>query len=249
MPLDPSSVANYLRRLGVSGGDLATLHESHLLRVPFENLIIHRGEPIELRTELLFEKIVSRRRGGFCYELNGLFAELLEALGHRVERLAARVYKADGTLGIPFDHLCLRVDDTFLCDVGFGDCFVRPLRLEDGEQHDGRTAFRLSGGTLSMLERTGAWEPQYHFELTPYALHDFANACHYHQTSPDSPFTKKRVCSQLTVRGRITLTADRLIERSDGETKETPVAPEAWSRALVEHFGIDLDRGAKILDL
>lgn len=241
MQLDNFAIAHYLERIAAASNELVALHEAHLLRVPFENLSIHFGEKIELRTDLLFEKIVSRKRGGFCYELNGLFAELLEALGHRVERLAARVYKADGTLGIPFDHLCLRVDGELLCDVGFGDCFVRPLRLEAGEQHDGRTAFRIEDGTLHMLERSGKWEPQYRFEETPYALSDFADACHYHQTSPDSPFTRKRVCSLLTPRGRTTLTADRLIEKNDGETKETPVAPEDWNRILFERFAIALD--------
>lgn len=228
----------YMQRIGSPGRSLVALHEAHLLSVPFENLSIHSGEAIELRVEWLFDKIVRRRRGGFCYELNGLFAELLAALGHRVERLAARAYKADGSLGIPFDHLCLRVDGSFLCDVGFGECFVRPLRFDGGDQNDGRTLFRIDDGDVWMRQRAGAWVKQYRFEMTPYALADFESACRYHQTSPDSPFTQKRVCSLLTPRGRVTLRDDRLIEHVDGETTETPIDLDTWPRLLAERFGI-----------
>src|SRR5687767_7064096 len=231
-PSNPSTLDSrlYLERIGCSGfRALAELHEAHLLRVPFENLSIHRGERIMLDAAWLFEKIVQRRRGGFCYELNGLFAELLIALGYSVDRLAARVFGEGGKLGIPFDHLCLRVSDgemAFLCDVGFGECFVRPLLFDErGEQSDGRTSFRIedAGGELDlwMLDRTGEWKPQYRFSLTPYRLSDFESGSQYHQSSPDSPFTKKRVCSMLTEHGRITLRDDRLIERAGDKLIET----------------------------
>src|SRR5262245_64571627 len=107
--------AAYLDRLAYAGSTtttaetLAELHVAHLLAVPFENLSIHSGETIRLDPDWLFDKIVGRRRGGFCYELNGLFAELLVDLGFHVERLAARVYGAVGHLGIPFDHMALAV--------------------------------------------------------------------------------------------------------------------------------------------
>jgi N-hydroxyarylamine O-acetyltransferase len=241
------SVAEYLDRIECDGG-LEDLHRAHLLRVPFENLSIHRGEPITLAPEPLFEKIVRRRRGGFCYELNGLFAELLLALGFEVDRLAARVYGPGGALGIPFDHLCLRVkaeEGVFLCDVGFGDCFVRPLRMEErGEQHDGRTLFRIEDSgeerELWMRDRAGAWVRQYRFALAPFRLSDFEGACHHHQTSPDSPFTQKRVSSLLTELGRVTLRDDRLIERIGEETREIPIDTRDWERLLLERFGIAL---------
>ena len=161
-------VARYLDRLGATARGLADLHLAHLLAVPFENLSIHTSERIHLDVDWLFDKLVTRRRGGFCYELNGLFAELLRALGHRVDLLAARVVRADGTLGIPFDHMCLRVDDVWLTDVGFGDSFITPLRLDTQEaQHDGRRSFRIldDGGGVHFLEDAG--RRVYAFELTP----------------------------------------------------------------------------------
>src|SRR5689334_3479829 len=165
-PMMPDElVARYLDRLGVTARGLADLHLAHLIAVPFENLSIHANERIHLDVDWLFDKLVTRRRGGFCYELNGLFAELLRALGHRVDLLAARVVGSGGTLGIPFDHMCLRVDDVWLADVGFGDSFITPLRLDTQEvQHDGRRGFRIvEDGGARVVEDSG--RRVYVFEL------------------------------------------------------------------------------------
>ena len=235
-------VARYLDRLGVTARGLADLHRAHLLAVPFENLSIHTNERIHLDVDWLFDKLVTRRRGGFCYELNGLFAELLRALGHRVDLLAARVVRADGTLGIPFDHMCLRVDDVWLADVGFGDSFITPLRLDtQGAQHDGRRSFRVvvddgdDGGTRFVED---AGRLVYAFELAPHALADFAPGCEHHQTSPDSHFTRGRVVSRLLPSGRVTLRDDRLITTDLAGAKTETVANGGWRRLLAEHFGI-----------
>ena len=113
-PMDHNTVMAYLNRVGVTepaAGDAAGLrhlHRAHQLTVPFENLSIHLAEPISLDERDLIDKIVRRRRGGFCYELNGAFALLLEALGARVSRVAARVYGEAG-LGPPFDHLSVDI--------------------------------------------------------------------------------------------------------------------------------------------
>src|ERR1700734_2317841 len=130
MPMDHETMLAYLNRVGstpTTAGDAAglrTLHRAHQLTVPFENLSIHLAEPISLDERDLADKIVRRRRGGFCYELNGTFALLLEALGAQVSRVAARVYGESG-LGPPFDHLALigRPADgsgPWLADVGCG---------------------------------------------------------------------------------------------------------------------------------
>src|SRR6476646_9695089 len=113
--MDHQTVVAYLDRVGVTtpaAGDAAglrTLHRAHQLTVPFENLSIHLAEPISLDEGDLLAKILTRRRGGFCYELNGAFALLLEALGAQVTRVAARVYGGEGKLGPLFDHLALVV--------------------------------------------------------------------------------------------------------------------------------------------
>src|SRR5215204_5389972 len=158
----------YLERINYSGPleptaeTLRRLQLAHLLAVPFENLSIRAGEPIVLDDEALFEKVVGRRRGGFCYELNGLFAALLRALGFQVTLLSAGVARADGTFGPDFDHMALLVtlEDRWLADVGFGDSFRDPLRLDErGEQPEGPRAFRIDqdgGHLLLLLRRAGA---------------------------------------------------------------------------------------------
>lgn len=241
-------VNRYLERIAHRGPTAPTLetlrqiHVAHLKAVPFENLSVRRGEPIPLEVERLFEKIVLRRRGGFCYELNGLFAALLEALGFRVALLAGRV----GPAGIPFDHLALRVDldEPWLADVGFGDSFLLPLRLEDRQPQEGGCGRRyrldaVDGGLLLLREEEQGWETQYLFTLERWPLSAFEGGCRYHQTSPKSSFTQRTVVSRATDAGRITLSERRLIVTSNGRRTESELADEAAvARALAEHFGI-----------
>jgi len=155
--LTKGMLAAYLARIGVpeplvlDAEALRGLHRAHLMAVPFENLSIHLGDPISLNEADLIDKIVGRRRGGFCYELNGAFACLLERLGAVVRRVSARVYGDDGTPGPPFDHLALVVrlpDGTgpWLADVGFGSHSTYPL-LADARsgQADPSGQFLLAG--------------------------------------------------------------------------------------------------------
>ncbi len=250
-------VRAYLGRIGYSGpltptvDTLRALHRQHMLTVPFENLDIALGREIVLDHRRFVEKIVRQRRGGFCYELNGAFATLLTAAGFGVTLLSARVSNEEGTTGKEFDHLTLRVDleDAWLADVGFGDNFLEPLRLvSELEQQDAAGSFRLiDAGERWRLERRQSdrsWHPQYDFSLLPRRLSDFAGMCRYHQTSPDSHFTRNRVCSLATPDGRITLSGMRLIITSNGRKEEQTLAAEAdWHAALREHFDIVLDQG------
>ena len=146
-----TDVQSYLARVGYKGSTSPTLetlraiHYAHLLTVPFENLDIALGRKIALDEDFFIRKIVERRRGGFCYELNGAFAALLKALGFRVTLLSARVAHRDGGESPEFDHLTLRVelDETWLADVGFGESFLGPLRIKPGvEQMDRAGTFR-----------------------------------------------------------------------------------------------------------
>jgi N-hydroxyarylamine O-acetyltransferase len=247
-------VDSYLERIGYRGGfaptaeTLRRLHVAHLLAVPFENLSIHAGEPIVLEDASLFDKVVARRRGGFCYELNGLFAALLRALGFRVEMLSAAVAKPTGEFSPDFAHMTLLVtlEERWLADVGFGDSFVEPLLVDErGEQMQGARAFRIEedGGRLVLLRRDagGAWEPQYRFGLEPHLFADYAEMCHFQQTSPESHFTRSRICSRLTSDGRVTLSGARLITTRGGEKVERELVGEAeYTAALLEHFGIKM---------
>lgn len=254
----------YLNRIGITerpaptAANLTRLQRAHLYAVPFENLDISLGRPIQLTEAALVDKIITHRRGGFCYELNGLFGRLLEALGYQVERLNARGINDDGALSRDFDHLALAVtcpDDpasAYLVDVGWGNGPLEPLRLAVAgvpvgqEQCQGSRVFQLvsSGSYLNLQERADhlpGWIQHYAFILQPHAYEEFFDCCHYHQTSPDSIFTQKRICSLFLPDGRVTLTDHKLIFTRNGQREERALGSEDdFQRALREQFRMDL---------
>ena len=257
--LRPSmNVTAYLNRINYRGSlaptaeTLRALQVAHLRAVPFENLSIHAGEPIVLEEDALFTKIVDRRRGGFCYECNGLFAGLLRALGFDVAMLAAGVGRAAGGFSPDFDHMTLMVTlaERWLVDVGFGDSFLEPLLLDARtEQVQGTRAFRIidDNSHLILMRRNdgGDWEPQYRFTLQPYTFVDYEEMCRFHQTSPDSHFTKGRVCSLATEDGRLTLSDMRLITTSNAQQRRderTLTSEEEYDRVLRDQFGIVMNK-------
>ena len=245
MTLAAHVVDGYLARIGYGGSrvpSLATLrglHERHMLSVPFENLDIHWKRAIVVDVERFVDKIVRERRGGFCYELNGAFAALLEALGFDVTRISARVVTAEGGYGPPFDHMALMVrfedGSRWLADVGFGDSFLQPLDL--GERGIQQERYRVVEDMPEWrMEMDG--KAQFLFTLEPRGLPEYAPMCDYQQFSPDSPFTKKRVCTIATETGRVTLAESKLIVTRNGERTEVPVSAAEWSDVLFQTFGI-----------
>jgi N-hydroxyarylamine O-acetyltransferase len=223
---------------------LRRLHAAHLERVPFENLSIHLGEPIVLEPEALVAKLVDQRRGGFCYELNGAFATLLRALGFEVTLLAARVHEGDA-LGPPFDHICLLVEleERWLADVGFGDNFRLPLRLDRrDDQVDDAGTFRIVDAGPAELDLLRDGQPQYRFDLTPRELPDYEPTCRYHQTSPESHFTHNTVCSLATPTGRVTIRGRTMIVTNDRHREEHTLTDSELLDAYSRHFGIELTR-------
>jgi N-hydroxyarylamine O-acetyltransferase len=251
--MDDDTVAAYLSRIGVArpavadAAALRALHRAHQVAVPFENLSIHLAEPISLDEADLVDKIIRRRRGGFCYELNGALALLLEALGAEVTRLAAAVY-GDGRAGPPFDHLALAVrlpDGTgpWLADVGFGSHSDFPLSLDSrAEQDDPAGRFLLAdaeGGDVDVLKDG---EPQYRLELRERSLADFAPTCWWQQTSPASHFTRATICSRLTDDGRVSVSGRTLIRTSGAARTEQQLdSDDDLLAAYRDHFGIVLD--------
>ena len=246
------NVPAYLDRIAYAGplsptaAVLRDLHRAHMYAVPFENLDIALKRRIVCDESAFVRKIVEQKRGGFCYELNGAFAALLRTLGFTVTLLSARVPCADGANGPEFDHLTLQVDlnEPWLADVGFGDCFVDPLRLQVGLKQEQRgNCFRVveAGESLRVERKDGdaAWRTEYLFSLRPHRLEEFADMCRYHQTSPQSPFTRKRVCSRATEDGRITLLDMKLIMTRNGRRQERLLESDVeWQTALAEHFGV-----------
>lgn len=252
--MNESDLAAYLDRIGATHSgdldqaDLRNLHRAHLFTVPFENLSIHLSERISLDEGDLIDKIVTRRRGGFCFELNGAFALLLEALGAEVARVAARVWGDDG-LGPPFDHLALlvRLSDgsgPWLADVGFGDHSLYPLLFDQRtEQNDPSGRFRLEDAAFGDVDVIRDDRPQYRIEVRERSLAEFAPTCWWASTSSESHFTRKAICSRTTEGGRVTLSGSRLILTSDGHREERILPSEAAVLAAYrEQFGMNLDR-------
>lgn len=250
------NISTYLERIDYHGSlahtaeTLRALQVAHLLAVPFENLSIHSGQPILLEDNALFTKIVTNRRGGFCYEANGLFAALLRALGFDVAMLSAQVADAADDFGPDFDHMALMVqlERRWLVDVGFGDSFLEPLLLdEQGVQRQGNRKYKIipDGNHLVLTRRDEdqEWKAQYRFTLQSYTYADYAGMCRYHQTSPESHFTQSRICSRATSEGRITLSGMRLITTSNstgtqGRHERSLRSEEEYAEVLREHFGI-----------
>jgi len=248
----------YLQRIGAERPTAPTpealrdLHAHHQLAVPFENLSIHLGEPIVLDEDSLLDKIVRRRRGGFCYELNGTFGRLLTDLGFAVSYLAAGVFGEGGAVSPLFDHMVLGVEagGPWLADVGFGDHSLHPLRLDDaGPQLDPHGTFQVSRTPEGDLDILRDGRPQYRAETRPRRLADFEPACWWQQTSPDSHFRRNLVCTMPVdgslgrSLGRVTLSGRRLIRTLADERQESELGSDAELLAAYRDlFGIRLDR-------
>ena len=251
-------VPTYLSRLHFSRPvrpDAKTLRElqiAHMLNIPFENLDIGLKRSIQLSEEALWQKIIINHRGGFCYEINGLFAWLLKQTGFDVTYLNARVFNQAGEPGIEFDHLALLVKTPgesvrWLVDAGFGDSFNEPLSIEErGEQIQGLRAYRLeqtSDGFITWQKNyDGSWERHYFFDLIPRDFPaDYETACLYHQTSPRSSFTHSSIISRATPNGRVSLEDGRLILTKNGQRIARPVENKAeYEIVLKEHFNVEL---------
>lgn len=180
---------------------------------------------------------------------------MLRALGFHVTLLQARVHGDEGRLGIPYDHMALRVETDdgtgpWLADVGFGDHAQHPLVLGDRTpQRDPRGAFRIVRAPVEGGEDYGDLDvlrdglPQFRLDPRPRALADFRGGAWYHRTSPDSGFTRSPVCSRFTTTGRITLKGHKLLTTVGAERHETRLdSDEEVLAAYREHFGVSLDR-------
>ena len=243
-------VDRYLDRIGFSMvpepnlDTLAALQRAHLTAVPFENLDVYHGVPVRTDTDWSLAKIVDRKRGGWCFENNGAFAALLEALGFEVVRLGAAVL-----LGGPnqlIDHLTIEVmlDKPYLVDVGFGDSFMCPLDLNRrGPQDGGTGTFELidsSQGLTLTQHHDGVPAALFRFRRMHLSLADFEPASQRLQTDPELHWSQKPFATRLIDGGpdRVSLLGDRLKIRRHGIETVTPVAPDAWDATLHEWFAI-----------
>lgn len=248
----------YLHRLHYEGDiqpNLATLkalHSLHLKHIPYENLDIMQGLSCNLEPETLFEKMILRKRGGFCYELNGLFACLLRKMGFSCEIVSARIHQADGTVGEEFDHalLIVSLEEKWIADVGNARWFHQPLCLQcETSQADAGRNYQVipyNGGYLLLLEGAeGDQVPQYQFTECPRKLTDFQPMCDYKWTSPQSRFTQDRICSRVTEQGRIMLYGRRFLKWKGWEREERVLesgSESEFEKLLWEYFGLTVTR-------
>ncbi|CAB5084280.1 hypothetical protein D3OALGA1CA_433 [Olavius algarvensis associated proteobacterium Delta 3] len=227
---------------------LRGLHQAFMLTVPFENLDIHLGRKLSLYPERIYDKIVTKKRGGFCYECNILFYELLSSLGFRVEYLSARMVQGR-TVGAEYDHMALNVhlENDYLADVGNGQSFREPLPMGGGagstpesltyriEPHDNDLA-------LYYRKPDTAWRPRFLFSLIPRDRAEFSGMCRHHQTSPESIFTRHRIVTMALQKGRATLTGMRLTVTHGAEKETRMVTSDAEYDHILKHtFGITID--------
>ena len=204
------NIKQYLERINYAGPIDATfevlskLQIMHLMHVPFENLDIYNNTKIDFTN--LFDKIVTRRRGGFCYELNGLFYELLKEIGFSVKMVSARVYNGQEAYSPEFDHMTLIVkikDDNYLVDVGFGEFSSYPINMAlNKEINDPGGIFSVEtfDETYTVIKKRnteGKFIPEYIFSEKERQIAEFQDRCNYHQTSNESHFMQKRICSLL----------------------------------------------------
>lgn len=244
---------DYLNRIGFDAPvvqDLATLsglQAAHMTAVPFENIAVWRGETVTTDEAWSIPKIVERGQGGWCFELNGAFAALLESLGFTVHRLGAAVL-LDGPTQV-VDHVALEVvlDEPYLVDVGFGESFIKPLRLNDrGPQDGGSGWFQLidssQGLTLTVLDGdvpgAGTPVPQYRFRRVAHEMTDFVEASNRLRDDKTLRWSTKPFATRLIDGGpeRVTLLSDRLKYHGGSQTTETPVSAEEWEGQLASLF-------------
>ncbi|TDC84394.1 arylamine N-acetyltransferase [Actinomadura sp. 7K507] len=258
----------YLKRIGYDGDPAPTpetlraLHRGHTTSIPFENLEIMLGRPVDLSLDAVQSKLVERPRGGYCFEHNRLFAAVLERLGYEVTALAGRVTMgADKVL--PATHALLLVrppgrsgdEPAWLCDVGFGAGPLEPLRFRDGEEveQDG-WRFRLQKGrpVPTWTPATAGWElrqllPEGWVQRHTFALNetfriDFEVLNHYVSTSPRSPFTRRPFTQKFSSNAHRVLDGTKLTTtRPDGTTETRTLLPEELPETLASHFDIVLE--------
>jgi N-hydroxyarylamine O-acetyltransferase len=251
-----NSSIQYLQRIQVNKTEnlshsfLSKLQEQHLLTVPFENLDIHQSKKIVLDENRIYEKIVVNGRGGFCYELNGLFCWLLRFLDFSVSMVSSQVYRSAADMFTPqFDHMVLLVnlEKIYLVDVGFGDTFRNPIALPDGIVEDISGTYRVQPfGTapdtyILQKQENNCWQHVYSFTSHPRTISDFDEMCTFHQTSPESHFTQEIICTMATKNGRVSLSDDFLTITDGSSKKKTKVVSDKdFKHKLRDHFGIQL---------
>jgi N-hydroxyarylamine O-acetyltransferase len=253
---DTFRLTEYLKRIGIDGTckpdltTLAAIHAAHVAAIPFEALDPFLGRPVKLDLAGIQEKIVSNRRGGYCFEQNTLLKAALEAIGFSATGLAGRVRwmaPPDSPLG-PRSHMLLKIDlpeGPYLADVGFGAFLLdRPLPLETDVEHGtamGRFLLTQAAGMFSLnVKLPAGWRTAYVFNLEPQVPSDYELANWYTSTNPKVPFVSTLIMERLTRDRRYKLINNRLIvETCNAEVAdERVIGSEEFGQVLDQTFHI-----------
>ena len=258
LPESRIALAPYLERVGYSGDlsptpmTLEALHLAHATSIPFENLDLLLGRGIRLDLESLQRKLVTERRGGYCFEQNLLFATVLEDLGFDVTLLSARV-RYGATVVRPRTHMLLLVtlpDGRWIADVGFGgEGLLRPVALDPGvESRQFRWTYRIvEEGRHYVLQslRRDDWIDMYAFTLEPHERVDYEVANHFTSTYPTSPFRLMAIAQRPSPEARYIL-RDRELTIETDTVRTRPIDDDELLEVLREMFGITLPPGTKL---
>jgi len=249
----------YLERVGFTGearpdaATLTALHRAHLLAISYENFDVQFGRPLTIDPEAAFEKIVRRRRGGWCYEMNGLLAAALEAVGFKVTRLAGAVRRdlmGDVMVG---NHLVLKVDldEPWIADVGFGDGTLDPFPLREAPIRAGGFEYRLErlpdGWWRFHNQHAIGGAPSFDFTEQPADPAQLAERCQWLQTAPESPFVLNATAQRhrpgeiLVLRGRVLRHV-----RPDGFTERLIGSADEFAQLLADDFALDVPEAANL---
>lgn len=245
-------IAGYLDRIGYRGPVEPTLeclrqvHRAHALTIPYENIDVQLAMPVDQRIERIFDKLVVRKRGGWCYEMNGLLGWALTAIGFRVMRIAAGMLRSErGDLALG-NHLVLLVDlehRRYLADLGMGDGLREPIPLEPGSYKQGELDFRLElieGGYWRFHSHSFGYPPNYDFRVEPADEALLDAKCRSLQTVPESVFVQNLVC-QLMRPEAVTCLTGRVLRQKEKERtlKLLLNSPDELTRTLTTVFGIE----------
>lgn len=241
---------DYLSRIDYDGSvavDVPTLrkiHRQHLLSVTYENVDVQLGEPLDTDPAKAFDKIVNRRRGGWCYEMNGVLGWALGEIGFEITSVAGGVARAmigDAALG---NHLVLLadLDRRWVVDAGFGDGFIEPLPLEDHRFTDRGFDFHLeerADGYWRLHNHQFGAVPSFDFSEEPADPALFARQCQSLQTAPDSPFVRALVCQRFHENG---------YEIQLGRIAKS-ISPTEDSRATIDSYDQFVERLARVFEI
>lgn len=241
---------NYTHPLRPDRETLNLLHRHHVFSVPFENIDVHYKILFDIEPANVYDKVVNRRRGGFCYEVNSLFNDLLRSIGFETKIISAKVITDFGVPGPEYDHLALIVtidSKQYIADVGFGDLFVEPLEITTDLQHDGRNYFRIEYEdgeySLYMSDDQIHFQKKYTFSPDETPIELFRKPCYEKQVNPDSHFVINTICTLPTESGRITIYNDKFTETVGSEKKQTIIKDDNELRSiLLNRFGISIPR-------